>query len=83
MIGSAEISRPNAKTANASAVLTSCSDTPRWREDSSRTKNNASWLSSVVQVNRTHRRDTRAIVSERNFAARSSMPVTGGLRKGA
>ena len=42
-------------------------------------KNSARWLSNVVQVSRIHRRDTRSIVSARNFAARSSIPVTGGL----
>ena len=70
VIGSAEINRPNEKTANASAVLTSCSDTPRWRSDSSRMRKSASWLSSVVQVKRIHRRDTRSIVSVRNFEPR-------------
>jgi hypothetical protein len=43
-------------------------------------RNSAIWLSSVVQVKRIHRRDTRSIVSVRNLDARSSSPVTGGLR---
>ncbi len=69
VIGTADSSRENAKTANASAVETSCSETPRCRRDSSRTENSASWLSTVVQVSRNHRCSTSAIVSRRKRAA--------------
>ena len=50
MIGTADSSRLNANTAKTCAALTSCSDTPMLRSESSKTKNNASRLLSAVPI---------------------------------